>query len=118
MASARVAAAVFAGRRRTAPLGDETPEPLGNRCARPGRSHRYPDAVGRRERRGPWRAVLVLGLDGQNGSHLARAQAHAASAQPEEAVATGGWTQRQAPAPAGGLETDDREADDPVAHGL
>ena len=63
----QVAAAVFEVRRRTAHLGDETPEQRGNRFARPGRSHRYPDAVGMRERRGPWREVMVMGIEGQNG---------------------------------------------------
>ncbi len=59
-----------------------------------------------------------MGIDGQNGSNLARAQANADIDHPDEATAKGGLAQRQAPEQAGGLDTDDRKSDDPVDQGL
>ena len=92
--------------RRAAHLGDQTPEQLGNRIARPGVRHRDPEAARVLQSRGAWREVMVLGRHGPNGSHLARAQAHTAIDPPEEAMAKGSAAQGHALQEASGLEAD------------
>ena len=71
----QVAARVFEGGCGAAPPGDQAPEHLGKRVARPGIGHRYPDAAGGLERRGAWRERRGMGSAGQNGYNLARAPA-------------------------------------------
>ena len=61
---------------------------------------------------------MVLGGYGQHRQNLARAQAHTASDQPEQAVAQGGLAPRQALQQAGRLGADHRKARHPMEHGL
>ena len=98
--------------------GDQAPEQLGNRVARPGIGHRYPDAAGVLQRRGPWREVMVMGIDGQHGENLARAQANADIDHPDQTVGKGSLAHRQAPQLAGSVKADDGQSDHPMDDGL
>jgi hypothetical protein len=70
------------------------------------------------QRGGAAEALRVMGVDGPNGSNLARAQAKAEIEPPDEAVAEGGLAQGEAPKGAGRVDADDRESDDPVDDGV
>src|SRR5919201_5140909 len=52
-------------------LGDEALEQLGNGVAAPGGGHADPNTVDAVEREGPWGELVMLGLAGQDGQHLA-----------------------------------------------
>ncbi len=95
----------------------EALEHLGNRGARPGRCSTAPDAVDTLEREGPGSALMVMGLTGQDGPHVPRAQAHAASEHPDEAMGKGGLAEGEAPQGAGRWDAHDREPDHPMDDG-
>ena len=108
------AAAVFEVGCRSAPLRDEPLAHLGNRFARPGIGHGDGDAVDVVKRGGTVSKGMVMGIERYNGSNLARTQAEAAIAHPDEAVAEGGVAQGHASQPTGRCDTHDRESHDPV----
>ncbi len=114
----QLTATVFEIGRRSAHLRDETIEHVGNRFARPGLTHGDPDTVDVFQSGRSPQELMVMGVDGQNGSNLARAQANADIDHPDQAVAEGGVGKRQAPQPTSGLNADDRESDEPVDDGL
>src|SRR5712691_8684409 len=60
------------------------------------------------QREGTGSAVMVRGVNGQDGQNLARAQANTAIDQPDETVTTGRLTQRHAPKHAGRIDADNR----------
>jgi hypothetical protein len=103
---------------RSAQVSEATIAPVGNRCARPGRCHRDPEAADVTQRGGSAQEVRVRGVEGHNGSHRAGAQAKAESDPPEQAVAEGGLGQGHAPQPTSRLEARHREAGAPVDDGL
>ena len=103
----QVAATVFEGGRWAAQLGDEPLEERDNRVARPGSGHRDPQAVHVRPRGGAGEEMMGMGIDGQNDSYLARAQANAAIDHPDQAVAEGRLAQGQAPKQTSRLNADD-----------
>ncbi len=61
---------------------------------------------------------MVMGIQGQHGENLARAQANTDIDYPDEAVAEGGLAQGQASQRTSGLDAHERESDDPVDDGL
>src|SRR6266849_5453119 len=89
----QITAAVFEVGGRAAHHRDEAPEQVGNRVARPGGGYRYPDTADTVDREGTGSALMVMGVKGQHGQHLAGAQAHAEIDHPNEAVPKGGWAQ-------------------------
>jgi len=111
------AATVFEVDRRSAHVGDETPEDPGNGCTRPRLGDRDPNAVDVLQRGGTMAQLMVRGIDGHNGSSLACPQAHAAIDHPDEAVGEGGSHKGHAPQPTSALATPNRESDDPVEDG-
>jgi hypothetical protein len=113
-----VAATVFAGGGRRAHHGEEAAEQCGNRVARPGIRHAAPTTVDTLQTQRPWSELMVMGLNGQDGHNLARAQANAALDHPEEAVAQGGLEQGHAPQHASGVDADDRESSHPMDEGV
>ncbi len=112
------AASVFEGGGRATHLGDEAVEPRGHRVARPGLRPRDAETVDPVQRAGARYELRGRGVYGQNGPHLARAQAHTASDQPDQAVAKGGLAQRPALKPAGRLGADPRQARHPLDDGV
>ena len=66
----QIAATIFKIGRWSAHLSDETIEDVGNRFARPGLGHRDRDAVDMTQRGGSVDKLMMMGVDGQNGSHL------------------------------------------------
>jgi len=60
---------------------------------------------------------MVMGINGQHGENLARAQANADIDHPNQTVAKGRLAHRQAPKLAGGVKTDDRQSDHPIDDG-
>jgi hypothetical protein len=104
------AAAVCAGGCRAAQRSAAPLAPLGHRGARPGSGPCDGAAVAVGQRRGAVDAVLVRGIERSKGAKLARAQAHAESDPPEQAVAAGGVTQGETPPPTGGREAHERES--------
>jgi hypothetical protein len=109
-----IAAAVLQVGGRTAQDGEEAAEPLGKRFARPGSRHGYPKTVDMVQREGPWSAVMVRGVKGQDGHHLARAQANTAGNPPDEPVTQGLRSEGEALEQAGRFDADDREAHAPM----
>ena len=61
---------------------------------------------------------MVRGIEGHNSENLARAQAHTALDEPEEAMAEGRLAQGQAAWAARGLDADDGESHDPLDAGV
>src|SRR5712691_4952577 len=87
----QITAAVFEVGGRAAHHRDEAPEQIGNRVARPGGGHRYPDTADTVYREGTGSEVMVMGVKGQHGQNLAGAQANADIDHPNEAVTKGAW---------------------------
>ena len=114
----QVAATVFEVGGRAAHHGDEAAEQLGNRVARPGISHGDPNTVDTVQRESTGSAVMVMGVNSQDGQNLARAQANTEIDQPDEAVTKGCLRQGQAPQHTGGIDADDRESYHPINDGL
>ncbi len=112
-----IAAPVFEVGGRATHLGDEALEQLGNRFARPGIRHRDAETVDPVQREGARHQLMVMGVYGQHGQNLARAQAYTAIDQPDQAVAQGGLAQRQTLKQAGRLAADDRQARHPIDDG-
>jgi hypothetical protein len=61
---------------------------------------------------------MVMGITGQDGPHLAWAQAHTASDHPHEAVRKGRLSQGQALACPGRVDPDHAESHDPMDDGV
>src|SRR5712692_4116507 len=99
-------------------LSDEALEDLGNRFARPGVCHTDPNTVDPRQREGAGSALMVLGINGQDGQDFTQAQATTAIDHPYDAVVTGFLAQMAAPKGAGRVETHDGEPADPIDDGL
>ena len=77
--------------------GDESLEEVGHGIPVPGGSHGNPDTVDLAPSGRLGRKLMVMGIDGQHGKHLARSQANADIDHPNEPMAKGGTVQRQAP---------------------
>lgn len=60
----------------------------------------------------------MMGVQGQHGEYLARAQADADIDHPDQAIRKGGRVQGQAPQCPGRVDADDGESDHPVDDGL
>src|SRR5713101_4676130 len=114
----QIAATVFEVGSWSAHLGDKAAEPLGNRVARPGVGHGDPNTVDAVEREGLWSELMVMGITGQDGHNLARAQANTDVDHPDEAVTKGSLAQGRAPEHTDRFDTDDRESHDPIDDGL
>jgi len=112
------AAPVFAGGGRASHGSEAAAAPRGKRLARPGIRHAAPETVDRLQGEGPWSAGRGMGLTGQDGQHLARAQAHTAVDHPAEAVRTGGRTQGQALEHASRCDAHSGASHDPSDEGL
>jgi hypothetical protein len=108
------AAAVFEGGSGATHLGHEAFEPLGKRCSRPGISHRHAHTVDMAQSGSTTDEPMMMGLPGQHGEHLARAQPDAAIDQPDEAVGKGGLLQGHAPHGAGRIDAHDGAPDHPM----
>ena len=113
-----LAAPVFAVGRWAASLSAAALEPLGKRCAHPGIRHRYPKTVDMLQSEGPWRVWMVVGVGGQDGSHLTRPQADADVNHPQQTSGTRRLAQGQALEAAGRVDADDRESYHPIDDGL
>jgi hypothetical protein len=112
------AAGVCEGGRRAAHLGDEAREHISDGVTGPGIRHRDSKTADMRQSEGPWSALMVMGLTGQDGQYLARAQATTAVAHPDEAVGTGRLAKRHPLEPTGRCEAHEAQAHDPIDDGL
>ena len=112
------AAPVFEGGRWAAHLGDEALEQRGNRVAGPGGGHAAPTPVDTLQREGTRRALVVMGLTGQDGPHLACAQAKTEGKHPDQAVGTGRLAQGHALERTGRFDAHDAESSHPIDDGL
>ena len=83
-------------------------EQLGNGFARPGIRHADPNTVDMLQREGAWSELMVLGITGQDGQYLARAQANTDVDHPDQAIGKGRLAQGQALEAAGRFDADDR----------
>ncbi len=99
-------------------LGDEPFEQLGNRFPRPGIGHSHAKTVDMAQSRGTRHQLVMMGIQGQHGEHLARAQADADIDHPDQAIGKGGLLQGQAPHGPGRVDADDGESDHPIDDGL
>ena len=103
----QLTATVFEVGSWAAHLGDEALEQLGNRFAGPGIGHADPNTVDMLQREGAGRELMVMGITGQNGQYLARAQANTDVDHPDEAIGKGRLAQGQALECAGRFDADD-----------
>ena len=99
-------------------LGDEALEQLSNCFAAPRGGHADPNAVDTLQREGAWRALVVLGITGQNGQHLAWAHGNTDVEHPDEAVGKGRLAQGQTLERTGRFDADDAESYHPIDDGL
>ena len=112
------AAAVFTRGGRSAHRRDASLADPGQRFARPGSGHGGGEAVAVVERRGAVDEVGGRGSEPSNGDHLARAQAHAASAHPAQAVTAGGVAPGQSAPLTRRFDPPARESAPPVEDGV
>lgn len=70
------------------------------------------------QREGTGGVLMVMGITGQDGHHLACAQANTDVEHPDEAVCKGCLSQGQAFEHTGRFDPDDRESHDPIDDGL
>src|SRR5713101_8244737 len=106
----QITAAVFEGGGRAAHHRDEAPEQVGNRVARPGGGHRYPDTADTVYRESTGSELMVMGVTGQHGQNLAGAHANAEIDHPHEAVTQEGLAQGHASEHASGVDADECES--------
>src|SRR6266446_5151061 len=76
---------------------DASREEVGNGITVPGGGHGNPETVDLAQRGRLGLTLMVMGIEGQHGKHLARSQANADIDHPNEPLAKGGTVQRQAP---------------------
>jgi hypothetical protein len=95
--------------------GAKAAKPRGHRVARPGGGDSDSKTGDAGQSTGRWPVLRVLGSTGQDGHNLARAQAKAASNQPDETMTAGGRAQGQAPQSARGIAAHDGESRAPIA---
>lgn len=111
-------ATVFEGGGRASRDGDETAEPRGHGVAGPRLGHADPATVDMLESEGAVGALLVPGLDSQDGPYLARAHADTAVDPPEEAVGEGRPGRGQALKRTGGCDAHQAQSCPPMDDGL
>ena len=70
------------------------------------------------QREGTWRELMVMGITGQDGQHLARAQANTDVEHPDQAIGKGRLAQGQALERTGRFDAHDAESHDPIDDGL
>jgi hypothetical protein len=111
---AQIPAPVFAVGGRAAQLGDEAAEQVGNRFTCLGIGYGDSQTVDPVESKSPGRQGMVLGVNGQDGQHLAHTQTNADIHHPDEARTAGGRVQGAALQQASGIAADQRESRDPI----
>ena len=80
--------------------------------------HRHADTVDMAQSGGPGLKLMMMGIQGQHGENLARAQANTDIDHPDEAIGKGGLVQGQAPQGTGRVDAHDGEPDHPIDDGL
>jgi hypothetical protein len=85
----QLAATLFEVGTWAAQLGDEALEHRRDGGARPRIRHRDPKTVDMRQREGTGAVLMVMGILGQDGQHLACAQVKTEGEHPDEAVRKG-----------------------------
>ena len=108
------AAPVFEGSGRAAHDGDAASAQLGERVARPGGGYRHRETPHLLQAGGGLRAVMVMGVERQDGHDLAGAQGHAHIDPPDQPSGKRRLAQGEALHQPGRLDADDRKSRHPI----